>query len=100
MRRLASAVRRPFLAFPINRPRRSGNAGILPPDITVRRESDIGEEAVLRHSVNRVRIGLSGGPGGNAKETGLGIHRIETPVLPDANPGDIVAEACRPPARQ
>src|SRR5713101_6016053 len=97
MSRLASAVWRPFLAFPINRPGRGGNARILPPDIAVRRESDIGEKAVFREGIDRVRIGLPRGPGGDAEEPRLGIHRVETPVPSDANPGDIVAEAgCLP----
>src|SRR2546425_11804848 len=100
MRRLASAVRRPFLSLPINCPGWSGKARILPPDIAVRRESDVGEKAVLREGIDRVRIGLPRGPGGDAEKTRLGIHRIEAPVPSDANPGDIVAEAGRLPAWQ
>src|SRR2546428_12064726 len=98
MRRLASAVRRPFLAFPINRPGRSGNAGILPPDIAVRRESDIGEKAVLRKGIDRVRIGLPRGPGGDAEETRLGVYRIEAPVPFDADPRGFGARGGRPSA--
>src|SRR5213075_2502869 len=38
MRRFAAAIRRPFLAFPVDGPGWGGDAGIFPPNIPVRRE--------------------------------------------------------------
>ena len=100
VRRLASAVRRPFLAFPVNRLGGRGHAGIFPPHIAVGRERDVGEDGVLGDGGNGVRVGLDRGSRRDAEETAFRVHRPEPAVLADANPGDVVAEAGNFPAGQ
>ena len=100
MRGFATAVRRPFLAFPIDGFGWSGHTRILPPDIAFGRQGDIGENAVAGDGVHRVRIGFPGGAGCDAEKARLGIHRVETPVGADSNPGNVVPDAGRLPSGQ
>ena len=100
MRRFATAARRPFLPFPINRAGGSRNAGILPPNIALGRERDVGKDAVFCERVHRVRICLPRCAGRDAEETRLGIQRVKASILAEPNPRDVITQAGNLPVRQ
>ena len=92
MRCLAAAVGRPFLALPVGelRGRRVGHA--FPPDVAVRRQGDVREDAVVRHRRHRVRVRLVARARRDAEEAELRIDRIETTVGTRLDPGDVIAD--------
>ena len=70
----------------------------LPPDVLVRRERDVGEDAVVLEHLHRVRIRVVVGPRRDAEESELRVHRVEPTVVADAHPGDVVADGPQLPA--
>ena len=66
----------------------------FPPDgIVVEVERDIGEDGVAGGGGQRVGVGLGVGSGRDAEEALFGVDRVETSILADAHPGDVVADA-------
>ena len=100
VRRLASGIRRPVLALPINRFRRRGHAHVLPPNVAVRCQRDVGENGVFGGGNHRVGIRFHRSARRDAEKAAFRIHREKPSILADANPGDVVAERRDFPARQ
>ena len=71
----------------------------LPPDVTVIGECDVGEQGVARlHRLHRVRVGVVVGAGSDTEETVFRVDRVETAVLAELQPGDVVTDNFGAPA--
>src|SRR5271166_4976211 len=98
MCRLAAAIWRPGLAGPVGEPgwRFLGHA--LPPDVTVFCQGDVREDCVSLDRIHGVAVGLVRGTGSHAEEAVFRVDREQAAVLPDLDPGDVVARSGDLPA--
>ena len=90
-RRLAQG-RGPGAALPVGQALGRGIGQAFPPDITIRRRRDIGEDGVGVKGLDGIAIGVLAGPGGHAKEARLWIDGIEPSVVAKAHPANIIAD--------
>ncbi len=72
----------------------------LPPDVAVHGAGHVREERVLADARHGVGVGLGVRARDHAEVAGLGIHRPQAAVGPDAHPGDVVAHGADLPARE
>src|SRR3990172_826681 len=91
MCRLASGLRRPRLALPIQQLFRWRVGHTFPPDIAIRCKRDIGEDDVFLQHRHAVRIGLVRRPRGNAEKSCFRVDGVKAAVLARLEPGDVLA---------
>mmetsp|Transcript_33935 Transcript_33935/g.73142 ORF Transcript_33935/g.73142 Transcript_33935/m.73142 type:complete len:271 (+) Transcript_33935:1080-1892(+) len=96
---LASASRGPWLTRPVGELWRSFLGHALPPDVPVRCQRHVGENAVLLESHHRAVVALERSSRGHAEEPRLRVDRVQSAVLPDIQPRDVVSDAPHRPAR-
>ena len=72
---------------------------LLPIDVAVLGQSDIGEDAILVERLHGVEVACLRGAGRHAEKAGLGIDGVEPPVRAEFHPADVVADGLGLPAR-
>ncbi len=95
---LCGGFRGPVVAVPVDEVRRSV-AHLLPPDIAVVGQRDVGEQGVARlHGLHGDRVGIVVGAWRHAEEAVLRVHGVKA-VLAQVQPRDVVTHNFRRPAR-
>ncbi|MNQ64064.1 hypothetical protein D3C85_784680 [compost metagenome] len=88
------------LTLPVGQARRRFLGQAFPPDVAVSGQGDVGEDGVLRQGLERVQIGVAAGAGRHAEEARLRVYGVQTTVLAETHPGDVVADRLGLPAVQ
>ena len=70
----------------------------LPPHVTIIGQRDIGVDAVGIEHLHRIGIGLHAGAGCDSEEPCLGIDGIETAVLAEAHPRNVITDGLHAPS--
>ena len=92
------ALGRPGTATPVGQLRGLLVGQTFPPDVAVGRQGDVGEDHVLVQGLDGVLVGADAGARRDAEEAGFRIDRIETAVVAEAHPADVVAHRLGFPA--
>ena len=89
---------RPVVALPVDGVLGLLGGHALPPHVAVVGQRRVGEDRVALDGDHRLRVGLIARAGRDAEEAGLGVDRVEAPVVAELHPGDVVADGLDRPA--
>ncbi len=90
----------PVVPVPVDGVCRRVGGHPLPPDVSVVGQGRVREDRVLADRRHRVRVGLLARPRRHPEEARLRIDRVETAVVAELHPGDVVADRLHRPAGQ
>mmetsp|Transcript_13652 Transcript_13652/g.36659 ORF Transcript_13652/g.36659 Transcript_13652/m.36659 type:complete len:261 (-) Transcript_13652:3531-4313(-) len=91
MSSLATTCWRPFLICPVLQHRRRFERHSFPPNVAIRGECDVGEEAVAFQSLHGGVIRYIACAWCNSEKAGLRIDRPQTPIVADMYPSNVIA---------
>ena len=84
-------VRSPLATLPVNTAL-DVLAHVFPPDVAIVGQYAVGEDAVFLEGIHSHGIGVVARAWSHAKEAGFRVDGIETTVITDLHPGNIVAD--------
>ena len=92
MSALASAIRGPVIALPVDGVGGSGAVHAFPPDVAVVGQTDVGEDDVFLDGVHGDRVRLVGRAGSHAEVAVFRVDGMEGAVFMGPDPGDVVTD--------
>ena len=86
------ALRGPGVVLPVSGPRRRLVGHAFPPHVALCGHCGVGKEAVRMQRRHRVRVRLPARVRRDTKEASLWVDRIETPIITEFHPANVVAD--------